>query len=253
MQSQRYVDQSADRYNRIVLYENFLQAPKLNADLVLPTGSASGPTSGAFLAFNNANKNFELLGTNAISTCTALSTSGGFTMTTTTSSSDSCITLAHLTTPVTSWTSTLWDTAKSPTFEAGIQTGATVTSYTAWLGLKLTNTSAAATDDDSVFFEVISGTSTTWNYCFSIANVDVSYPIPSYIFPVLTASTFTKFRIEVYADRTHMGFINDKAIAGTPFGALTSLTTLLPYVGVLTNTTAARALDLKYLECSRLH
>jgi len=252
MLANNYVDQSADRLNRCVLTEFFKLSPALNAVIVLPGSDTTGPTAAAFLAYTKANKDFEVLGTNATTATAALSTTGGVTLTTTTGANDQVIVLPHLGTPTTSWTSTLWDTAKSSTFEAGIKTGATVTSYTAWLGYKLTNTSVVATDDDQVFFNVISGTSTTWNYNYSIAGTDYAYPIPASVFGALAASTFAKFRIEIYSDRTHMGFINDKAIGPNPFPALTSLTTFIPYVGVQTNTTAARAMDLKYLECSRL-
>ncbi len=241
------------RLNRIVLYENFKLAPALNAVIVLPGSDSTSPTAAALLAYTKANKDFEVLGTNMTTALSTLSATGGITLTTAGASNDQGILLPHLGTPTTSWTSTLWDTAKSATFETVIKTPATVTLYTAWAGYKLTNTSVVATDDDQAFFSLIVGTSTRWQYTYSIAGVDVQVPVPLAITGAVAASTIYKFRIEIYSDRTHMAFVNDEAIASSNFPALTSLTTLIPYIGVQANTSAARALDVKYLECTRVH
>ncbi len=253
MNPARYIDQSCDRLNRYVLYEDFKLSPALNAVLSLPGSDTTSPTAAAFLAYLKANKSFEMLGTNATTATGTQSAKGGVNLTTTTGSNDQCIIVPHLTAGISPWTSTLWDTAKSPTFETFLVTGASVANYTMWSGLKLTNTSVVATDDDQAFFSLIVGTSTRLQYTYSIAGVDVQVPIPTSIIPAVTASTGYKLRIEVYSDRTHMAFVNDEAIAGSPFPALTSLTTLIPYAaGVQTNTTAAKSLVCKYLECTLL-
>lgn len=250
MPAQTFFDRSNDRLNRMVLYEPFCFAPALAAVRILPGSGTTSPTAAEFAAFFKANPFFELLGTNATTATAAQSTTGGVTLTTTTGSADQVIVLPYLAAGYSPWTTTLWSSAKSMTFETGVVTGASVASYTAWAGYKLTNTSVVATDDDQAFFSLIVGTSTRWQYTYSIAGTDVQVPVPTQIVPAVTASTFYKFRIEVYSDRTHMAFVNDEAIASTPFPALTSLTTFIPYVGVQTNTTAAKALQVKYLECS---
>lgn len=252
MLANHFVDQSADYLNRYVLRESFYFAPALAAVRILPGSGTTSPTAAAFAAFFQANPFFELLGTNAVSTCAAMATAGGgVTLTTTTASADQCIILPYVTTTGYSpWTSTLWNSAKSMTFETLITTGASVANYTMWAGYKLTNTSVVATDDDQAFFSLISGTSTRLQYTYSIAGVDVQVPVPTQISAAIAASTNYKLRIEVYSDRTHMGFVNDEPVGPSPFPALTSLTTFIPYIGVQTNTTAAKVLSARYLECS---
>lgn len=239
-----YFDRSLDRFNRFILQWKANKAMGLNAD-------ASSATAGVR---EIVGQQFEVLGTNAVSADCTLDTTGGVKLATHGGSTDSSILLPHLTASMSAWTSTLWDTAKSPTFESVIKTGSVITLAKYWIGFKLTNTPTIATDDDQAFFTYSTAVgSGIWQYNYSIAGTDVAYTVPTDVVAAVAASTQYNLRIEVNSDRTHMGFINGKPIRGTPFSALTSLTTLIPYHGVISLTDAVlKSFTIKQFECTRL-
>jgi len=193
---------------------------------------------------------FEILGTNASSDDATISTSGGVTIETDGADNDFVVILPHLDASQSAWATTLWDTAKSPSFETTIETGASVASTEIWAGFKLTNVFLETTDDDQAYFFYDSVT-TSWKFITSRAGTDTIYTVPLDICPAVAASTLYRLRIEVYSDRTCMGFINDRPIRATNFAALTSLTTLKPYVGVMAAAAAAKKITVKYIEVGR--
>lgn len=241
MNPARYVDQSEDFLNRRVLSWRAAKAMGVNADAT----NASEATR------DIVGQEFEILGTNAVSADCTLDTLGGVKIATHAGSADSTILLPHLTTSMSAWTTQLWDTAKSPTFDLVIRTGSVITKAKYWMGFKLTNTPTIATDADQVMFTY----STTvapglWQYNYSIAGTAVAVSAPAQI-PAVAASTKYQLRIEVYSDRTHMGFVNGRPIAAQPFPALTSLTTLIPYCGVLSLTDAVlKSYTIQNYECT---
>ncbi len=249
--AQVLADRSFDFQNRIVCTELFDEPPALSTDTILTTT----PTTTTFLAERKANKYFELLGTNEVSADVSLCTSGGVNLSTHGGSADSAILLPHLTSGYSKWTTTLWSTAKSPTWELTMRAGSVITLAKYWLGFKLTNTPTLATDDDYVVFTYSSALgSGSWQMSYGIANTDFVYTVPTGIIPAVAASTIYNLRIEVASDRTFMGYINGKPIAQVPFPALTSLTTQIPYAGVISLTDAVvKTIELKRLECTRLH
>jgi hypothetical protein len=120
---------------------------------VLDTTGAS--SSAALIAYTIANKNFEVLGTNMTTALATAATTGGLTLTTAGADADQAIVTPHLDTKQTQWTSTVWGSSTSSTFETVIVTGASVAKTILWAGFKLTNTHTVATDDDQCLLPLL--------------------------------------------------------------------------------------------------
>lgn len=219
-----------DPGTRLHLVERFNRVPGIRADL-----SAS---------FNG---DFEVLGTNAVSADVTLSTTGGILVATHGAATDSTIILPHLTAAQTSWaTATPFATAKEPEWGCTIQTPAALTNTTFWAGCKLTNTPVVATDNDQVIFRYANGTDTNWQCTYSVGGTDVT--VDSGV--AVAVSTQYRFWLTVDSGRKCRFWINGKVVATST--ALTSLTTLIPYVGVLSATDAtAKTLILRNCWASR--
>lgn len=231
-------DRGTDRKRRIIYGgDSWLRPPGLNADIQNAAESAR----------QIVDTEFEILGTNAVSTCAAIATEGGVTLTTTATSGDQVIVLPHLDASQSAIATTVYPTAKKPAFDVILETAASVAALIIWAGYKLTNTSVVATDNDQAFFRFAAGSnSERWTFVISRAGVDYVYEVPQDVCGVLAASTRYALRIEVNADGEVMGFINDKPIRPAWFPTLTNpLTTLKPYVGVQTAAAAAKAITLK--------
>lgn len=244
MPAEVFYDRKENFDSRLTYRKVFLRPPGLNADIQSTSESVNAIVD----------QDFELLGANAVSTCGTISTTGGCKITSTTGATDAVIILPHLDASQTGWATTLWDTAKSPSFESTIETGSSVATMVAYAGFKLTNTGVIATDDDSIYFRYAAAdASGAWQFNVSRAGTDETYTVPTNIVAAVAASTRYRLRIEVYSDRTCMGFIDDKPIRATPFAAVTSLTTLIPYIGILNASGAAKNITVKYLECGRAY
>lgn len=237
--------QSPDRY---YLEEFFKQKPALNAVIGLPGSDSTSPTAAALAAYTIANKDFEVLGTNAITTDIAYSTTeGGITLTAHSTTNDSTIILPHLDTNQTSWAQIKWGTENSVEWEAVIRTAASVASIGIWAGLKLTNTPTVATDADQVMFRFNTGdtNSTKWQLISSIGDTDTTTDTGL----VVAASTIYKLRITIDAARKATFYINDTPYYTT--AALTNDVDLIPYVGVISLTAATKVITLVSEKISR--
>jgi len=194
---------------RVVLEEHFAQLPQANADIAVTT-----------------NLNFEVLGTGGSSDdVTFGSTVGGILLTTDSSASQQVIIAPHLDSNQTAWTTTKWGTENQVIWEAVIRTGASVADIVIWAGLKLTNTSVVATDDDQAFFRFDTNVA-NWEATYSIAGTDTE----SDTGVAVAANTNYYFRIEIDADRKAHFYIDDKEVAIST--ALTNDKDLIPYIGV---------------------
>ena len=219
--------------------------PALNAVLALDENS----NAAAHLAFNVADKDFEVLGTNAVTADVTANAEGGLTIATHGAATDSTIILPHLDTNQTGWSTTTWGTDQETHWACRIKTGAAVINETIWLGLKLTNTPVIATDDDQAFFRINNaGTAVgTWKIEYSIGGTDTEVDTAI----VGAASTEMLFEIKIDASRIARFYIN-----GTLYATSTALTTakdLIPYVGILSETSAtAKSMVLYGESISRL-
>lgn len=216
----------AERYNALILHEKF--------DGRLPLLATHGSA--------NANTSLALVGTNAADAQavfqTANGNAGGVLLTTTTSANDQVILAAN--------TGSIWGQINyivdnQIVFETQIVTTASVTAEILWAGLKLTNTSTTATDNDQIMFryqDTINGG--RWQLCDSNNNVD---NVQDSGVPVATATAYL-LQIKVGMDLLPRYYING-ILVGTG-NALRATQNLLPFVGVQTTTTAAKSVAVRY-------
>lgn len=219
-------DSLNDFRNRCIYHKVWMRPPALNADIQTTSESVR----------EIIDTEFELLGLNATDSVATISTTGGCKLTTTTGATDGAIILPHLDTSQSAWATTLWDTAKSIVMEAQLFTGSSIATCVIAAGYKLTNTSVVATDDDQIYFRYAAADNGgRFTFQVSRAGTDETYNVPTDVIAAVAAATRYNLRIEVYSDRTCMGFINGIPVRGTRFAAVTSLTTLIPYPLIILN------------------
>ena len=216
--------------------------PALNA--VIATDENSNST--AHLARNVADREFEVLGLNATTATVSYYVEGGILLTTTTGANDQVIVLPHLDTSQTAWAGVTWGTDQQTEWECDIQLTATITSITVWAGLKLTNTSVTATDNDQVFFRFDPATNSgKWQACYSIGGTDTETDSG------VTAAASTRYHLKVAIDSSRIARMWINGVLVNTSTALTTATDLIPYIGVETTTTAARTLRIHSQAISR--
>jgi hypothetical protein len=203
--------------------------PAINADILSATEATR----------EIADPDFEVLGTNGVSASTAINVEGGVTLTTAGASGDQVIVLPHLDASQTAWSTVTWGTDKQVEWECEIRTGSNITATTIWAGLKLTNTSTTATDNDQVFFRFETSTNTgKFQAIYSIGGTDTAGDSGV----TVAVSTKYRFRIRINSARIARMYIND-VLVGTST-ALTDATDLIPYVGVECGAVAAKSIVL---------
>ena len=174
-----------------------------------------------------ADPDFEVLGTNAVSTSTSFYAEGGITLTTAGADGDEVIILPHLDANQSAWTQVTWGTDQETRWECRIRTGASITNAIIWAGLKLTSTKVTATDDDQAFFrfedDVNSG---KWQAISSVGGSDDAADSG------VTAAINTDYHlvIEIQSDRTAKFYINGTLVETSAI--LTDTTDLIPYIAV---------------------
>ena len=164
------LDKQGLPYRRFTLIERFSQLPAVNGDMEPASADDGndGATKAEIATMMAANLHFEVLGTGGSSDdVTIPATIGGILLTTDSSASQEVIIAPHLDSNHTAWTGVLWGTENEVIWEAVIRTGASITSVTYWLGLKLTNTDVVATDADQAFFR-FDGNVANWEVTYSI-------------------------------------------------------------------------------------
>jgi len=223
--------------DRLVLRERFLQLPGLNADLASTTEAVRVPV----------NKDFEVLGTNMTSALATAAHGGGVTMTTATAAADGFILLPHLDTKQTSWSGTKFNTLDQVAWRTRVKTGASIADITLALGLKLTNTTALATDDNQAFFRYAPATNGgRLQFCYSISGTDYEYDLGV----AIAVSTTYELAIAIDENRKPFAYVNgDLLFAGNL--ALTTDIDLIPYIAGLNGAAAAKALTVRAVDISK--
>jgi hypothetical protein len=211
--------------------------PAINADILSATEATR----------EIADPDFEVLGTNGVSASTAIAVEGGITCTTAGASGDQVIIAPHLDASQTAWSTVTWGTDQQVIWEAAVKTGAAITDAVIWAGLKLTNTSTTATDDNQVFFRYAPATNSgKWQAVYSIAGTDVSADAG------VTVAVSSQYHLKVTIDvsRVPRFYINDALVAtGT---ALADTIDLIPYIGVSASAVAAKSLTIYGQAISRV-
>ena len=183
-----------------------------------------------------ADPDFEILGTNCVSSCSAYNAEGGLTLTTTAGANDQVILAPHLDANQSPWTGVTWGTDRETIWECMIRTRAGIAATIIWAGLKLTNTSTSATDADEVFFRYENGVNTgKWqavsNGAGGLVETDAGV--------VVATTTNYHLKIVVGSDRVARYYING-VLVHTLAAALDDTVDLIPYIGVQGN---AQAID----------
>lgn len=228
-----------DIQNRYELFENFTQVPGVNADITVAK-----------------NLNFEILGAGTpLSAQQAYNADGGVTITTDTATSadgDQAVLFPHQDTLQTVWNAAL-DPADQPRFETVIELNS-IADIVVWAGLKLTVASDEATDDDSAYFIFdVNGDYTTasgnWKVNVSVNGTDVTTDLGTNY----AAATGGKVRlgITIGSDKRARFYING-TLVHTAATAFDGGEALKPVVGVETDTTAAKSLDVYWVRTSRV-
>lgn len=186
-----------------------------------------------------ADPDFEVLGTNGTSALSTFYAEGGITFTTAGADNDQMILVPHLDANQSAWEQVTWGTDQETIWECMVRTTATITSMTIWAGLKLTNTSVTATDDNQAFFRYAAATNSgRWQALYSIGGTDTAVDTGI----AVAASTSYRLRVAIDASRIARFYINGVLVATST--ALTDTTDLKPYIGVQANTGAARAIHI---------
>ena len=117
---------------------------------------------------------------------------------------------------------------------------------TIWAGLKLTNVSVTATDDDQAFFRYAAATNSgRWQAISSAAGVDDAHDTGV----AVAASTAYRLRIAIDADRVARFYINNSLVETS--GVLVTAKDLIPYIGVQANAAAAKKITVYGQNISR--
>ena len=186
-----------------------------------------------------ADPKFEVLGTNGTSALSTYYAEGGITFTTAGADNDQMILVPHLDANQSAWEQVTWGTDQEAIWECMIRTTATITSMTIWAGLKLTNTSVTATDNDQTFFRYAAATNSgKWQAIHSIGGTDTATDTGI----TVAASTTYRLRVAIDSSRIAKFYINGTLVSTST--ALTDATDLKPYIGVQANTAAARAVNI---------
>lgn len=194
-----------------------------------------------------ADPTFELLGTNAVSSCSAFNAEGGIKLTTTTGSADQVILTPHQDASQSPWKQTTWGTDQQVRWEAIIKTGSAITAQILWLGLKLTNTPVIATDANQLFFRYEAGVASgKWVCVTSIGDTDTSTNSV-----VAVVNTVYHFVIDIDSSRIAKCYLNGPLIKTT--AALTDATDLIPFIAIQTSTTAAKHVIVRGQSISRVY
>jgi hypothetical protein len=204
---------------RYKLEEYFSRKPQSNATMVI---DADANDAVALAKYVKANRHFELLGTNADDAKVTynatkaginLETNGG-------NAADSMIILPHLdyltaqnAGAQTAWTGVLWGTENSVEWSCAITTDSNIADHRIYAGLKLTNDSRTAIDNDQAYFYYDNSktlltyqtVTDTWHFCHSIGGTDY---IVNTGLSVATDTSY-RFRISIDASRQVTIFIND--------------------------------------------
>ena len=194
-----------------------------------------------------ADPNFEVLGTNGVSASTAYYAEGGITLTTAGANNDQVIIVPHLDASQSPWTQVTWGTDKETSWECDISTSSNITANIIWAGLKLTNTSTTATDNDQVFFRYAAATNSgKWQAIYSIGGTDTADDSG------VTVAVSTRYHLKVTIDSSRIARMYINGVLVSTSTALTDATDLIPYIGVQATTGAAKSIVVHGQSISRV-
>lgn len=174
-----------------------------------------------------ADPDFEILGTNASSDDVTFYAEGGIKMETDGADHDQVILLPHLDANQSAWTQVTWGSDKQTQWQCHIKTGSAITNTVIWAGLKLTNTSVTATDNDQAFFRYQNGVNGgKWEAVDSVGGTDTETDTGV----AVAANTEYELRIAIDSSRRAKFYINGVLVKTSV--ALTDAKDFIPYIGI---------------------
>ena len=177
---------------------------------------------------------FQLLGTNAVSTDVTYNPEGGIIMETVGADGDEDILCPHLDANQSAWAQTTWGTDQNVRWECRIRTGANITNCIIWAGLKLTNTEVTITDANQAFFRYEDDNNNgEWEAISSVGGADDEHDTGV----VVAVDTDYHLVIDIQSDRTAKFYINGTLVETS--AALADAIDLIPYIGVAADGAAA--------------
>lgn len=182
-----------------------------------------------------ADPDFEVLGTNGVTASVTYHVEGGIKLTTAGAANDQVIIAPHLDANQTAWAQVTWGTDQETEWQAHVKSGSSIAAEIIWAGLKLTNTSTTATDDDQVCFRYQNAVNSGKFQCvYSIAGTDVAADSG------VTVAADTEYVLVITIDSSRIArfYINGSLVATST--ALTTAVDLIPYVGVQDTAGAAK-------------
>lgn len=242
---------------RFVFDEKFVRAPKLNATLAW--GAAYGQA--ASIAIETANKQFELVGTNAADADSLLFAGGGIALSTAGAGADQMIVRPHTDTNQSEMATVTWGSADEITLSWTFRVAA-FAGQIICLGMRPAATLAAgataldtATDNDKFIIRAAQGTDTNFQLIASVggtettvdSGVAVSDNTSYKIFWTLAADRTSTIRINTSADSDGRG-------TSVPIPtALTAATALgVPFFGLQAGGAAVETINLARMRGSAL-
>ena len=251
--------------NRYYLEEWFKQRPAINADI---------DQAYTVEVARAANKDFEVLGTNASTDDITFSTDGGITLETDGADNDQIIILPHTDTNQSNWNSVNWSTSKEIEWSCAIKTDSSIADIGIWAGLRtITGVGAAAAayteDNNQAMFlfatnDDLGSLSTNANlhFIYSIGGTDYVTDLGI----AFSASTIYRLKISIDSAKQISVFVNDKqygltnsnGTSGTTESTNTTKSKIMnsvnlkPYVGVQALTGSAKKIHLYYEKISKV-
>jgi hypothetical protein len=225
------------------LIERFEKRPALNAVVALDETS----NAAAYLAMNLANKDWEILGTNASTDDVTFADGGGIKLETDGADGDQVILAPHLDTNQSAWSAWKWNTNDELVAEAVIKTGADVSSAIVWFGFKLTNTPTTATDDNQAFFRFKAGAGAAIVCTASNDGVDDSNETT-----VATVAASTTYHLKIVVDSARVPRFYINGLLASTNDALKADVDLIPYLGVVSSgAAAAMSVIVRFIRCGK--
>ena len=218
--------------------------PGINTDLVPAT--LPNPTAGEIALMLLADKEFEISGTAGTTVLCTRAAECGINMATAGSSGNQMILGPHTDADLSAWGAATWGTDRQTVWEARIQSGATITTSIIWAGLKLLSDNVVVTDDDQAFFRYEAGVgSGAWQFISSTNGVDTTTTTDVTVAP----STSYHFRVTFDAGLVTRAYINGELVATS---GVVRAADLVPFIGVETSASSARAVLVRGQKISRL-
>jgi hypothetical protein len=229
-----------DHTTRLVLNEDFAQRPMLVGAL------ATAP----------ANKEFILLGTNAVSANSTFSAGGGVQLLTTAGIGDQMIVRSHTTAQQSLFNATEWNTNNEVVFKSIIRSPASLVDVEFGAGLKITPQNLTNnTDADQIWIAFdSSGTIGGVLPAADLIVVHSATAVHTQYDTGVAVATSTGYRIvlSVQSNRTVLVYING-ALMATTAALSAGITTMKPFTSIQVLGAAARSMVLRRMTCSKLY